>query len=364
MRMWLLTLITEICNLDPRLNCLVFESPYANLVELDAVAAVKRVILKGVPKQRSARVAYENTLYPVALRAGNVDVTLGTHNVMPAGSPRPFVLVLQSLQYLFQPASYGLLRGIYLRAAVKLSLRRATTVICVSEAARKDAIAWTGLNPERFVVAHHGISPDTMDAARTTKLAHSGMPPYILTVMTMYRYKNFHRLIEAYARLRAKHHVPHRLRLVGGEADVTTDELRQYARRQGVEDMVDFVGPVPHKAIAAHYRGADLFVFPSLYETFGFPPLEAMAFGCPVVAANGSSIPEIVGSAAELVDPMDPEAMTRGLERALLDQRRRHELIDLGRRRVAQFSWRACAERYLAVIQDAIASTQTPRARS
>jgi glycosyltransferase involved in cell wall biosynthesis len=122
---------------------------------------------------------------------------------------------------------------------------------------------------------------------------------------------------------------------------------------------VDFLGPIPHEDLPSQYAAADLFVYPSLYETFGLPPLEAMAAGCPVVAANSSSIPEIVGDAAELVDPLSVTAIANGMLKVLVDASRRSELTELGHARVAHFSWQRTGQQMLDILRLAVVSNRS-----
>jgi glycosyltransferase involved in cell wall biosynthesis len=171
----------------------------------------------------------------------------------------------------------------------------------------------------------------------------------------LYRYKNLPRLFEAFARLRADQDIPHRLRIVGGEADLSAIELYALAEGLGIADQVDLVGPLPHERIAAEYAGASVFVYPSLNETFGLPPLEAMAMGVPVVASSSAAVSEIVGDAAELVDPLDVEDIVRGLGHVLLDPKRAQSLVRLGLKRANEFSWDISARQTFAVIRSALA---------
>jgi glycosyltransferase involved in cell wall biosynthesis len=117
---------------------------------------------------------------------------------------------------------------------------------------------------------------------------------------------------------------------------------------------VDFIGPLPHSHIAAEYAAASVFVYASLNETFGLPPLEAMAVGVPVVASRAASIPEVVGEAAELVDPLEIADIVRGLRRVLLDPDRARTLISLGTQRVRAFSWDECARRTVGAMRAAL----------
>jgi glycosyltransferase involved in cell wall biosynthesis len=329
------------------------------LHELDGSANVRRVVCPAVPANRSARTVYQNSVYPLVLRRAGLDAVLGTCNVMPLASPRPFVVTIQSLQCFTHPATFGRARAAYLRLAIRSSLRRADGAIAVSHFAKEEAVRLTGVAPDRVHAVPLGVFPSVTAWRDATAPSAPGAAPYILAASTLYRFKNVARLIEAYAILRAEHGVPHRLRIAGGDADVTAASLRALAATLGVQEWVDFLGRVRHEEMPGHYARADLFVYPSLYETFGHPPLEAMTVGCPVVAARSASIPEIVGDAAELVDPQDAAAMARGMAHVLFDPQRRRELVRLGRERVGAFTWERTASRTLEILTRAINRSRT-----
>jgi glycosyltransferase involved in cell wall biosynthesis len=347
MRMYLTTLTTTMSQQEPGVDFIVLESRQFPLAELDGISNVTRVVCPGVPGSRAGRVIYQNSALPIYLRVLHLDALLATCNVLPLGCPVPSVVVVQSLQYFGYPEAYGRLRGAYLRAALIHASRHAQSVICVSETARDELIRLTGINGSKVSVIHHGVSPAITGHSRETTPAS---PPYILCVATLYRYKNLERLLEAFALFKRGSRAPHRLRIVGGEADVSISELSLIAKRLGVDDQVDFTGPLPHNRLAAEYGRASVFVYPSLAETFGLPPLEAMAMGVPVVASRAGPIPEIVGEAAEMVDPLDVRDIARGLGRVLLDPDRKQSLIRRGFKRSTEFSWEESARRTFAAV--------------
>jgi glycosyltransferase involved in cell wall biosynthesis len=346
--MYLTALTTKMSEQEPSVQFVVLETRQFPLAELEGLANVTRVRCPGVPGSRIGRVIYQNSALPIYLRWVQADALLATCNVLPLGCPLPGVVVVQSLQYFEYSTAYGRFRSAYLRSALAHASRHAKSLICVSEAARDELIRLTGVSSSKIKVIHHGVSPAITSQAHS---ARPTSPPYILCVATLYRYKNLERLIEAFALFKRDWGTPYRLRIVGGEADVSIGELSIVAKGLGVADQVDFTGPLPHNHMPVEYGGAALFVYPSLAETFGLPPLEAMAMGVPVVASRAGPIPEVVGEAAELVDPLDVKDIARGLASVLLDSERSQTLIRRGFERSSEFSWNESARLTFAAIR-------------
>jgi glycosyltransferase involved in cell wall biosynthesis len=352
MRMYLTTMSATMSKQQPNVEFLVLESGQFPLGELEGLPNLTRVVCRGVPLSRVGRIAYQNSALPVYLRRLRVNAFLATCNVMPRGCPVPTVVVIQSLQYFEHREAYGTFRGAYLRSALKHASRHANALICVSESARRELIRLTGVDTAKVTVTYHGVPP--MIAGYIGKVQPASAP-YVLCVATLYRYKNLKRLLEAFACFRRESATSHRLRIIGGEADTTIEELSLIAERLGVGDHVDFTGPLPHNQMAAEYASASAFVYPSLAETFGLPPLEAMTIGVPVVASTAGSIPEIVGNAAELVDPFDVCDIARGLSRVLLDPQRSASLVRLGFERAREFTWEESARRTFEAVRSVVA---------
>jgi glycosyltransferase involved in cell wall biosynthesis len=349
--MYLTTLTKKMSEFEPTVEFLVLESGQYPLQELNALPNVARVECRGVPTARAGRIVYQNTILPLYLRAIGADAFLATCNVLPLGCPLPTVVVVQSLQYFDYRQAFGTVRGAYLRAAVKHAGRHAGAMICVSESARRDLMRLTGLNGERVKVVRHGVSPVISGYRGVVEPAS---PPYVLCVATLYQYKNLERLIQAFKSFKMSTAAPHRLRIIGGAGDMSIDELVLFSRRAGVGDQVDLIGPVLHHQMAIEYARASAFVYPSLAETFGLPPLEAMTIGVPVVASRVGPIPEVVGNAAELVDPLSIEDIARGIKRVLLDSGRSRALVQLGFKRASEFSWDEAARRTIAVVRSVL----------
>jgi glycosyltransferase involved in cell wall biosynthesis len=351
MRHYICALVSSMSALDRSVEYVVFERAQAHLHELEGLPNVSFVSCLGLPSHRLARVAYQNSALPLVLRRHHLDITLGTCNVVPVGCPEPFVVVLQSLQYFVHQSMFGRLRTGYLRSFVRSSLRRANSVVALSDAAKTEAIRLTRVDPKKVFTVHHGISPHVRAWEAGPPTQERPRVPYILSISTLFRYKNIERVIRAYAELKWRYGLPHRLRVVGVSAEVKIETLKAIAKDLRVDDSVDFLGGVSHLVIPEQYVGADVFIYASLHETFGLPPLEAMALGCPVVVSRASSLPEVVGDAAELVDPYDPSDIARGIAYVVGDAARRAQLVQRGYERAAEFTWERAAERMLDVLR-------------
>lgn len=228
----------------------------------------------------------------------------------------------------------------------KRAIAKADQIICVSEHTRRDLLELNPhVAPERVAVTHLGfaaleqLSTDTpAHAFRTQALGQDA--PYILFVGSRGGHKNFARLLQAYAASRRLRNAFHLLCFGGGAFSSAESELIAQA---GQAQRVRQIGG-GDALLAASYRHASLFVYPSLYEGFGIPPLEAMSLGCPVASSHASSIPEVVGDAAALFDPTSTDEMRQTMESILETASIRDQLVARGRQRVRLFSWQRCAE--------------------
>lgn len=225
------------------------------------------------------------------------------------------------------------------------AIRRADHIICVSENTQRDLIELYSVPVEKTSVVYHGYSLST----RKERLPPSPIgQPYLLYVGLRVGYKNFEGLLKAYASspvLRSEF----KLVCFGGGA-FSKEELETINTLQlSHQQVVQLAGS--DDVLAGLYASAAAFIYPSLYEGFGIPPLEAMSFDCPVVCANTSSLPEVVGDAAEMFDPYDREDMRTAIERVITLKKRAEALRFAGRQRIKQFSWERCAQETLAVYQ-------------
>jgi glycosyltransferase involved in cell wall biosynthesis len=310
----------------------------------------------------------DNILFPMYLRGLSPDLVHLPLNRVPLLMIQPYVVTVHDLANLFfgweeysrfriQLRRYRLIRG----------LVRASRVIAVSEATRRDVGNLAGVAPHRLRMVYNAPNPgfleqdgaDSAEERRRIMERYQIQYPFLLYAGNIRRHKNIPRLVEAFAVVReqlASHPVYHDLRLVIiGDTISQFPAVRQTVIRSRVEQMVRFLGFVPLETLRCFYQSAAAFVFPSRYEGFGLPPLEAMACGTPVVASNVSSLPEVVGDAAVLVNPENVFDIVRGIRDVLLDEPLRAELIRKGREQASRFSWSRTARQVLEIYQEAAA---------
>jgi glycosyltransferase involved in cell wall biosynthesis len=241
----------------------------------------------------------------------------------------PFIFTLHDLNHIDRPENSSLLKRLYYATVLKRACRRAASILTVSEFSRGRIIEWSGVPPEKVVNVGCGVDPEYHPGVMPYEFPF----PYLLCVSNRKRHKNEFRVIEAFAKAR----IAARMHLVF--TGKCTAELKDYIDRYNVGSRVRFVGMVPDAQMPSLYRSAEALIFPSLYEGFGLPLLEAMACGTPAVTANSSALPEVAGDAALLVDPTSVEQITRAIEQLVHDGALREELREKGLARAAKFRW-------------------------
>ena len=260
-------------------------------------------------------------------------------HVVAPGTPSPVVVTIHDLSFERYPKLMGARDRFFFRTMVPRSVRRADRVLAVSEQTKRDLIERYGIDERKVVVTTNGVD----EAFRPEGAARDGRP-YLLFVGALQPRKDPLVAIEALALADSDLS----LVLVGPDKGAAAD-ARRTAARLGLDARVEFAGHVDKPALAALYRGAEALVFPSRYEGFGLPVVEAMASGTPVVATSAGAIPEVAGEAAVLVEPGDPVALAGGIERALAD---RDRLVRAGLERARLYSWTETARRTLAVYRE------------
>jgi glycosyltransferase involved in cell wall biosynthesis len=296
--------------------------------------------------RRLMRVLWEQSGLPIELRRLGVDVYHGPGYVVPLFKVCPQITTVHDLTAYLYPETHEFFSSWYYRLLMPWSVKAADRVIAVSTSAKGDLMRLLGVPPEKICVIHHGkderFTPHR-DESRLTKVRrkYGITKKMILFVGGIDLRKNPAGLVRAFAMLKSLHG-SHMLVLTGGFGE-HYESIRARLPEWGVEDHVLFPGYVPNEELADLYRLAEVFVYPSLYEGFGLPVLEAMACGVPVITSKVSAMPEIAGDAAILVEPNNIEDLAAAIERVLANTALRQGLVEKGLRRSQLFSWKKAA---------------------
>lgn len=318
----------------------------------------------------------EHVVFPLFLKKTGARIYHIPLHQVPVLMARPYIVTVHDLSALLYEARTGW-RAQLARYRVRRALARAARVIAVSCATRRDVIELLGIDPRKIRQIYNAPDPRFLsqevvgadaraagpDAARLYRARilerYQIHYPFILYVGNIRPQKNIPRLVEAFAHLiqgrdKITDHPAYRdlhLIIIGDEIH-RHPAVRLAVMHSRVDDRVRFLGFVPIDTLRVFYQSAAVFAFPSLYEGFGLPPLEAMASGTPVVTSNVSSLPEVVGDAAVIVNPENVFDIARGLREALLDEELRRRLVEKGYQQVRRFTWERTASEVLQVYQE------------
>jgi glycosyltransferase involved in cell wall biosynthesis len=252
----------------------------------------------------------------------------------PLSSRAPFVFTIHDLIHLKFAEESSLPKRLYYEHIVRPALVKAHKVLTVSNFSKQEIVGWSGTAPEKIMVVGNGVSP----AFSPTGPRHAEDRPYLLYIGNRRPHKNLPRLLKAF---RAAGIAPDAILLCSGIRD---EPMSRWMREADLSDKeVRFAGDISEERIADYYRGAIALMMPSLYEGFGLPALEAMACGVPVLASNVASLPEVIGEAGLLVDPLDIEAIAEGIRRISRDAELRKRNAAHALVRVADFDWNLTA---------------------
>ncbi len=303
------------------------------------------------------RILWEQAAQPWVVRRAGVHLLHSMAFVSPLLSPAPTVVTVHDLSFLRFPERFPALKRLYLTAMTRLSCRRARRIIAVSQATADETVRWLGVPPSRIDIAPHGVDhqrfrplpPDQVTRFRQAR----GLPERLaLFVGTLEPRKNLPTLVEAFGRTRARSQGA--WLVIAGGRGWHYQTLYRRIRELALTESVHLAGFVPNGELALWYNAATMFVYPSIYEGFGMPLLEAMACGTPVISSNVSAMPQVVGEAGLLVAPDDIEGLAEAMDHLFDDADLRADLGRRGQARAAAYTWDATAQATVASYRRAL----------
>ncbi len=294
---------------------------------------------------KNLRIIWEQVGIPLICWQHHIDILHSPGFVAPLFLPCKSVVTIHDMTFFSHPRMHEISKLLYYWLFIPLSAWLANAISADSENTRKETIRYLRIAPKKIKTIHLAANPLCKPVAKTKAKQHLAKThnihhSFILFVGTLEPRKNIAGLIDSYARANPTQ----QLAIVGGKG-WQYNSLFQKVKELGIENKVVFTGYVPDTDLSYFYSAADLFVYPSFYEGFGIPPLEALQCGCPVLTSNVSSIPEVVGDAAILIDPT--KDFSSAITSLLADERKQTELRTKGFLQAKKFSWKTCAQQTL-----------------
>ena len=333
----------------------------------DPTATATRLTLPDLPRitcSTSPFSVQQQWIVPGMLRQAHATLYHNPYYLMPYLPGLPTVFTCYDLIPLIYPEYFAATQRLIYRVAHLLALNTAQVTLAISRSTGADLVRYLHADPRRVVItplaADERFTPQSPEAIAVARRKHALPEQYALYLASNKPHKNLIGLVQAWQKANFKFQTP-TLRagagvsnvklVIAGQWDERYPEARRLAEELGLQERVIFAGPVEETILPALYSGATLFVFPSLYEGFGLPVLEAMACGTPVVCSNVSSLPEVVADAAILVNPRDTNALAEAVGHVLASQELQQALREKGLAQAAKFSWQRTAQETLAVYQ-------------
>ncbi len=306
------------------------------------------------------RVAWEYTLLPFGLLKDKVDIFWGVSHFLPPVRVGRYLVTIHDLASFFFPHLYPLFRWLYHQVSIRNAIQRADYVITPSHSTKRDLIKHFRIPEERVFVVPNGFDetfryPITDKEREEIKKRYNLPEMFVFALGVLEPRKNTERILLAFASLLRDKSFPNKeIKLViGGSLDYGWKNKRifQLVKELKIEEKVIFTGPIPNEDLPAFYAASFLSLYPSLYEGFGLPVIEAQACGTPVITSKISSLPEVAGEGAILVNPYSVEEIARAMKELFTNQNKREELIEKGLENAKRFSWKKAAEEILEIFE-------------
>lgn len=277
------------------------------------------------------------------------DVLFVPAHTVPLIHPRRTVVTIHGLEYEFCPEGYSLWERIYMHYSIKFSCQAASTVICVSENTKRDVMKLYQVTEKKIAVISEGYE-QTGSMKQESGIKNENKKPYLLFIGRLETRKNIVRIIEAFEILKEKYRIPHEL-ILAGKPGYGYERICAKIQDSRFKNHIKEVGYVTEEEKWDLLKNADVFLFPTLYEGFGIPVLEAQSVGVPVVTSATSSLPEVAGAGGVLVDPTSVESIAEGVEALLSDPKLHSGIIEKATHNVSRYSWLSCAQKIADTLQ-------------
>jgi len=357
---YIIQLIRSLASLetDSHFTVFAFQSGY-DLIDVPASPQLDWLLFPD--KSPASRLLWEQMTLPRLVRDANVALLHSLHYTRPLSLPCASVVTFHDMTFFLYPHLHTRSKRIFFPTAIRLSARLADALIAVSENTKKDTVRLLGVPGDKITAIPHGVGEEfrpITDAALLESIRRKYKLPqdFILNVGFVEPRKNLTLLMKSYQQLHSQG-ISLPLVIVGGLGWMYEDVFRQ-AESLGIKEQVYFTGYVPDHDLPIIYNLARVFVYPSIYEGFGLPPLEAMACGTPLITTAVSSMPEHVGDAGILIPPQDEKALTNALQKLINDSTLQEELSSKGPERASQFTWKRTAQETIKVYQSVLKAQQ------
>lgn len=307
------------------------------------------------------RILWEQLIFPIHLALDHFDLLHSFAFVSPIAARVPSVVTVYDLSFILYPEYFRPLNRLYLTWGTRRAVRFARRIIAISASTRDDLVRLLNVSQDKIDVVIPGIEPNffsngDINAVERFRAAHDLPEHFVLYLGTLEPRKNIPALIKAFAQVKRTLHIPHRL-VIAGARGWKDESIQSTIAEYELENEISLPGFVPTEELPYWYRAADAFVYPSQYEGFGLPPLEALASGTPVITSNVSALPEAVGDAAIKIDPTDSGELADALTRVLTDSGLRDDLHTRGPIQARKFTWERAADLTLQAYRRALGIT-------